>query len=544
MVRALSQFGDLSQGTSAAEIDLGHPEVLNLSAGFVDADFRLTWDINPGRLDLSNSVVRYGSSFDSGTPVPSDLREAQWPAKWLGERKFWVKVRDVAGTFSPAESVVLTVEAPGAPVLTSSAGNMQTMIQWEEARKSLPIARTIVVRTASSYNAPNDGVGESWSVLGTSLTIRERFPGQITYTVKHVDTAGNEGVSQTVTVEVSNAGVPTVDNAASITAAAGSPPPGGEDWWAVFDRTTGKIWRWIKASGKYSKAADGGDLMAASVAADKIAVASLSALSASLGYVISGQIDLAGGGGWQYLRTYGKWFGSQTNGFVWASNPSTNSHFHEFYAAHNGAVFVDQRGAGPDLGGAYYYTYVKDSSGVERLVIDPQNGIFKLRGHVEALSGTFTGTLTADAVNAVRRVNIAGEAVVIPRTVAGAAMTFAPSSLDDGEWINCVIFAEAQIPITSDYVKSYDDGEGNTIIEQHYRHEGRLSLWIGETLVRYVDVAYEKTNDTSPLPHTTLWGVWALPKGTVVSLRLTDVNFNNLPQALEAPMIMVQGCAR
>lgn len=124
------------------------------------------------------------------------------------------------------------------------------------------------------------------------------------YWVRHNDRTGNEstyfpasataGVTG-VTLALGGGGVRTVTNATTITAAPGSNPPGGDDYWAVYSEHDDKIYRWLPASGAYSKAADGGDLVAGSVAADKIAVANLAAISANLGSITAGSIDIGGG---------------------------------------------------------------------------------------------------------------------------------------------------------------------------------------------------------------------------------------------------------
>ena len=102
------------------------------------------------------------------------------------------------------------------------------------------------------------------------------------------------GVSAT-TLAPSGGGVRTVTDASAITAGTGSPPPSGEDYWAVFSNHDGKIWRWNSAAGAYTTAADGGDLTAGTVAADKIAVTNLASIKADLGAITAGSIDIGGG---------------------------------------------------------------------------------------------------------------------------------------------------------------------------------------------------------------------------------------------------------
>jgi hypothetical protein len=124
------------------------------------------------------------------------------------------------------------------------------------------------------------------------------------YWVRHNDRTGNEStyfpVSATggrtgVTLALGGGGVRTVANASTITAAPGSNPPGGDDYWAVYSEHDRAMWRWQPAGGAYSKTTDGGDIAAGTIAADRIAVANLAAISANLGSITAGSIDIGGG---------------------------------------------------------------------------------------------------------------------------------------------------------------------------------------------------------------------------------------------------------
>jgi len=79
-----------------------------------------------------------------------------------------------------------------------------------------------------------------------------------------------------------------------------------------------KLYRWNGTA--YIRAADGGDLLAASVTSDKITVASLSAMSANMGSLLSGNItlDASGyirGGSTGYLTGSGFWMGYQSGAY-------------------------------------------------------------------------------------------------------------------------------------------------------------------------------------------------------------------------------------
>lgn len=134
---------------------------------------------------------------------------------------------------------------------------------------------------------------------------RTGLPGSVSrwYWVYDVDTSGNASsyypVSATAGVSAvtisATGGVPTVADASTITSGTGQPPPGGASYWAVFSNHDGKIWRWSSVAGVYTAAADGADILANTIAANKLAVAQLAAISADLGAINAGSIDIGSG---------------------------------------------------------------------------------------------------------------------------------------------------------------------------------------------------------------------------------------------------------
>lgn len=118
-------------------------------------------------------------------------------------------------------------------------------------------------------------------------------PGVHYVRVAHYDRFGTDSlnVSSEIAVDYIGAigGIPRVANAATLTALA-SP-----SHWAVYDLTTKKIWRWNAATNSYSKAADGADIIAASIAADKLAVAQLSAIAGDMGDLTAGRVHSPSG---------------------------------------------------------------------------------------------------------------------------------------------------------------------------------------------------------------------------------------------------------
>ncbi|WP_018610257.1 phage tail protein [Uliginosibacterium gangwonense] len=201
-------------------------------------------------------------------------------------------------------------------------------------------------------------------------------------------------------------------------------------------------------------------LQAKAVSADKIAVSSLSAISATLGTITAAAIELVSSS-WNYIRTSSKWWGDGVDGFIMCASP-TAGYFQEFRATCNSALILEQKGNGVGPG-FRYYLQVRDPNGIDRIVIDPANATYTFKGAVyadsgmfagslsgatgtfagalQAATGTFSGSLTANAINAVNRINIGSEQIVVPRSVIGTSITYAPSSLADGETINCTILA-------------------------------------------------------------------------------------------------------
>lgn len=219
---------------------------------------------------------------------------------------------------------------------------------------------------------PPTYVGPEWSTETAKLT-----PGRYYVRMAHFDIFGTDAlnISSEIMVDFigSVGGISEVADASTITTFP------GDAFWAVYDQTTKKIWRWNAATSSYTKAADGGDLVAASVAADKIAVANLSAISANLGSITAAALDMFSGpgGGWGYARSYAKWLADGNNGWVLARNADGSS-FVEFKVGSGRFWMSDAGGEG----------YGLQFPGVS---ITPSGATFS--GTLSAATGTFAGAV-------------------------------------------------------------------------------------------------------------------------------------------------------
>lgn len=316
-------------------------------------------------------------------------------------RAIELRVWGVNGAGESGSAAVLAVSNPQMPA---------TVVQGQQTSE-MALLLTVPLQTAADYAGTRYVVSQDPDANPADLipladqpnwaaTVPVSGAGVWFFWAANYDAFGADSLNwsprgQVVVVE-SAKGIPTVDDASAIISSPGDDPPGGEAYWAVYDTATGKIWRWNGAQGRYIKAADGGDLIAGTVAADKIAVSALSALSAYLGTISSAVIEMTSGSGWQYIRTSSKWIADGVSGWIQAANPSTGSFFSEFRATDGGSgVVLEQRGGGPNLGGWKYRTQVIDGAGTERLVVDPIAGLFKFRGRIEADDGYFSGTLAS-----------------------------------------------------------------------------------------------------------------------------------------------------
>lgn len=134
--------------------------------------------------------------------------------------------------------------------------------------------------------------------------------------VAHYDTFGRDSLSASTELSATSilaGGVPTVS----------VPPAGtylGDDvvYYGAGGSPDFKLYRWNGST--YIRAADGGDLLAASVTADKITAANLAAISANLGTITAGNITLDNsgfvrGGSTGYLTGAGFWMGYHSGAY-------------------------------------------------------------------------------------------------------------------------------------------------------------------------------------------------------------------------------------
>ena len=209
-----------------------------------------------------------------------------------------------------------------------------------------------------------------------------------------------------------------------------------------------------------------GKILASTITADKLSITSLSAITANMGSITSGNItiDSAGyirGGMTGYLTGSGFWQGYDGGVYKWSVGNSAGN-----YIAWNGTTLTINGtasaastvpAAGVQAGNlnSNVVALQVNGGGTFSGALSAASGTFA--GSLSAATGTFSGTLTAQAINAVDTINIRGGAVVVPLMVHNAAANI----------INNVTYNGTQTVVAEQQIASFStaaSGSGNVIL--------------------------------------------------------------------------------
>lgn len=204
--------------------------------------------------------------------------------------------------------------------------------------------------------------------------------------VAHYDTFGRDSLSASTELSATSilaGGVPTVS----------VQPAGaylGDDvvYYGAGSTPDFKLYRWNGST--YIRAADGGDLLAASVTADKVTAANLAAISANLGTITAGNItlDISGfirGGSTGYLTGAGFWMGYHSGAY-------------KFHVGDPTGQFIAWTGSTLSIGGDIIATGNIKAGGITTTLI-VNTGTFSHNVDVEGASKTlFSAAITMDVL--------------------------------------------------------------------------------------------------------------------------------------------------
>ncbi|MFN9029639.1 MAG: hypothetical protein ACK54C_02095 [Betaproteobacteria bacterium] len=152
----------------------------------------------------------------------------------------------------------------------------------------------------------------------------------------------------------------------------------------------------------------GSRIAGSTITADKMSVTSLSAITGTMGTLNAGVLTLDNAGGWSYVRSANKWWADATNGFVFAGYAPDSSSFMD---VRSGNSYI-RMSAGASVGATQEISF---NSG--QILLRGTDGYFSatnayVRGDIQATS------INASSVGIVNTLNLAGEAVIVPRSTS------------------------------------------------------------------------------------------------------------------------------
>ena len=197
-IKAVDTSGNYSVnpvGYSFVTVPPGKPVLTVEGFGVV---FNLKMASTPGSMVITSYEVRWGDSWETGTLVgfySTDV--ARIPCTWVGTRRFWAKVYDLAGNVSGVNGTEITVTLPKAPKVTADVVDNNVMLHWDIEWGNLVSLRTEIRKGVTLETSTLIG----YSQYGFTVLF-ETKGGEYTYWVRGQDANGNFGAATPITVKV------------------------------------------------------------------------------------------------------------------------------------------------------------------------------------------------------------------------------------------------------------------------------------------------------------------------------------------------------
>lgn len=362
-------------------------------------------------------------------------------------RTITIKVKAIAengASTNPAE-LVASNPAPASPSGLSATPGPNNVTIKANRPADTDYTGTLVYMSTSSGFTPGAGNlvydGPDLQIIIGALTAVPYY-----FRIAHYDSFGTDSLNLSSEISATPTSITGVIDVVN-----GLPGAGAYLGQVNYLTTDDTLWRWDGVA--WISTVDGADILANSITAGKLAVANLSAITASLGEITSGIITLDAS--------------SHIKGGQSAYNVGTG-----FFLGYSGAAYKFSLGVAGGAGLLWDGAALTiNGGGTFSGALSAANGTFA--GSLSAASGTFAGSLTAGAVNAVNTINLAGQAVTIPVSAYTEGSLSNSSSAEQTIQTAAITSSGAPITIIASFTTIAGDGfGGSTSTEIRLRRNG------------------------------------------------------------------------
>jgi len=202
-VDAVDRFAN-PPGSAAITIASATAPAITTSVGGNTAT--LSWTPVSGTLPTAGYEIRQGTTFSTATVLASITGTSYtFKATWSGAQTFWVVARDANGSYGTQASATITVNAAGAPTLSSSFAGQNIIFNWSAIKGTLDTDFYLLKRGASW--AAGTTVA---TIYSTAYTLKADWSGVATFWLAAVDINGTEGTPVSLASTVIVPGAPTM----------------------------------------------------------------------------------------------------------------------------------------------------------------------------------------------------------------------------------------------------------------------------------------------------------------------------------------------
>lgn len=166
----------------------------------------LNWTAVAGTLPTAGYEIRHGGSFETAT-ILANITATTYTlrAAWTGAQAFWVVARDINGNYGAEASAVITVNAAGAPALTSSFSGQNVVFSWPAVKGTLDTDYYLLKRGATWGTATTVA-----TIYSTAYTLKVDWSGSQKFWIAAVDGNGAEGAPEDLDVIVAVPSAPSI----------------------------------------------------------------------------------------------------------------------------------------------------------------------------------------------------------------------------------------------------------------------------------------------------------------------------------------------